>query len=95
MHQQLGHWVAIKHDGEDGLHGLDLALVGALLELIAKVIGRRHIGSIVLMDQAVGAFEESRHFGRLADSSRSSSTHVVMGVAGAARTACRKRGRTG
>lgn len=58
VHEQLRHGVAIEHDSEDGLHGLDLALVGALLELCTQLRHGRNIGSIVLMDQAVGVLEE-------------------------------------
>lgn len=63
VHEQLGHRVAIEHDGEDALHGLNLALIGTLLELRPQVGQGRDIGSIVLVDQAVGVFEEARHGG--------------------------------
>lgn len=62
VHQQLGHGVAVEHDGQDALHGLDLALVGALLKLGLEIGERRDVG-IVLVDQAVRILEEGRHRG--------------------------------
>lgn len=63
VHEQLGHWIAVQHNCEDGLHGLDLALVGALLELRAQLGHGGHIGGIVLVDQAVGILEKGGHVG--------------------------------
>ena len=63
VHEQLGHWIAVQHDCEDGLHGLDLALVGALLELRAQLGHGGNIGGIVLVDQAVRILEEGGHVG--------------------------------
>ena len=57
MHEQLGHRVAVEHDGQDPLHGLDLALVGALLQLGAQVRERGNIGRVVLVHQAERMFE--------------------------------------
>lgn len=63
MHEELGHWVAVEHDCEDALHGIDLALVGPLLELRAQLGHGGHIGEVVLVHQAVGALEEGGHCG--------------------------------
>ena len=64
VHQQLRHRVAIEHDGEDALHGFDLALVGAFLQLRPQLRhGRCAIGGAVL-DQTPRVFEE-RHGGQL------------------------------
>lgn len=77
VHQQCRHGVAVEHDGEDGLHSLNLGLVGTLLELGTQLVGGRDVGSIVLVDQAVGVVEEGRHdCGGVVSSSKSSSRHA-------------------
>lgn len=58
MHEQLRHWVTIEHDGEDVLHGFDLALVGTLFELCPELGHAGNVGRIVLVDQTVGILEE-------------------------------------
>lgn len=63
MHEQLGHGIAVEHDGQDALHGLDLCLVGAFLELGPQLSeGGRALGGTVL-DETVCIVEE-RHDGR-------------------------------
>ena len=62
VHQQLRHGVAVEHDGQDALHGLDLGVVGALLKL-GLDIGERRDVRIVLVDHAVRILEEGRHGG--------------------------------
>lgn len=61
VHEQLGHWIAVQHDCENRFHGLDLALVGALLKLCPQLGHGGDVGGIVLVDQAVGIFEEGGH----------------------------------
>lgn len=38
MHEQLWHRIAIEHYSEDALHGLLLALICALLQLVAQLL---------------------------------------------------------
>lgn len=66
VHEQVGHRVAVEHDGQDALHRLDLCLVTALLELRAQVREGGHVGRIVLVHQAVSILEEARHGGGVA-----------------------------
>lgn len=61
VHQKLRHGIAVEHDGENALHGLDLAFVGPLLQLVLEIDLGRDIGRIVLVDQAVRVLEEGRH----------------------------------
>ena len=53
VHKQRRHRVTIEHDGQDALHGLDLRIVGPLLELGPQVGHGGNVCSIVLVDQAV------------------------------------------
>lgn len=71
VHEQLWHWVSVQHDGEDSLHGANLAVVGALLELGPQLGHAGDIGGIVLVHQAVRIVEEGGHLGRLTGSSAS------------------------
>ncbi len=61
VHQERGHGVAVEHDGEHELHGLNLALIVALLQLHAQVRHRGQVGRVVLVHQAVRILEEGRH----------------------------------
>lgn len=63
VHEQVGHGIAIEHDRENALHGLDFALVGALLELRAQVREGGDVGGIVLVHQAVRIFQKRGHRG--------------------------------
>lgn len=65
VHQEGRHGVAVEHDGQDALHGLDLAIVGALLQLVLEIVDGGDIGGIVHVDQAVRVLEEGRHDGQL------------------------------
>lgn len=63
VHEQGRHRVSVEHDGQDALHGLDLGLIGPLLQLIAQVGHGWDVGRIVLVDKAVGVLQKTGHFG--------------------------------
>lgn len=64
VHEQGRHWIPVQHDGEDSLHGLDFCLIGAFLQLHTQIRHGRHVGRVVLVDQAVRILEKPGHVGR-------------------------------
>lgn len=68
VHEQLRHGIAVEHNGQDALHGVDLGLVGAFLELGPQLgQGRCALGGTVL-DQTVCIVEEGHGEQRAAGS---------------------------
>lgn len=61
VHEKRRHRISVEHNGQDALHGLDLGLIGTLLQLHAQIGDGGDVGRIVLVDETVCILEEARH----------------------------------